>query len=505
MKLLHVPLSDPIGISPCSPWVLRVIVLCAAKALGLAVVLAAPSANAQRAETFDKRVKQYVVHDAPRIRIDNVRVVDGTGAPARTGQSIVIRDGRIERIAASEALAGEAADTVIDGKGRTVVPGLVMMHEHLFFIDVLGEAPMYNSEPFAAPKAYLAFGVTTIRTAGTMHGTDDLETARMIREGKFVGPEVRVTAPFVNGPGSFAFQLRPIADPAEARRIVNFWADEGVSSYKIYQNISREVLAAAIDTAHRRGIKVTGHLCSITFREATEMGIDNLEHGVAVASDFVADKLPDLCPPRDVPEDALLALPPDSPRMKDLIDTLVSHKVAVTSTLAVFAAGIVDWFPGPDDLLMLNHESQTSALRWLARYRGAPERRERALRLLQTEMRFERAFVAAGGTLMAGTDPTGWGGTLPGPGNHAALRLLVEAGFTPLEVIRIATLNGARYQGIDDRVGSLAEGKRADLVLVDGKPDEDIRQLGRIDLVFKDGIAYDSKKIVESLRGKVGR
>jgi hypothetical protein len=117
----------------------------------------------------------------------------------------------------------------------------------------------------------------------------------------------------------------------------------------------------------------------------------------------------------------------------------------------------------------------------------------------------ERAFVAAGGTLMVGTDPTGWGGTLPGPGNHAALRLLVEAGFTPLEVIRIATLNGARYQGIDDRVGSLAEGKRADLVLVDGKPDEDIRQLGRIDLVFKDGIAYDSKKIVESLKGKVGR
>ncbi|MGZ5105699.1 MAG: amidohydrolase family protein, partial [Usitatibacter sp.] len=159
--------------------------------------LAAPWALAQRAESFDARVKQYVVHDAPRIRIDDVRVVDGTGAAARPGQSILLRDGRIERVGDRAALAGEAADTVIDGKGRTVVPGLVMMHEHLFFIDVLADAPMYNSEPFAAPKAYLAYGVTTFRTAGTMHGTDDLELARMIRAGKFVGPDVRVTAPFV--------------------------------------------------------------------------------------------------------------------------------------------------------------------------------------------------------------------------------------------------------------------------------------------------------------------
>jgi imidazolonepropionase-like amidohydrolase len=467
--------------------------------------LAPVEASAQRAAAFHQRVKQYVVHDAPAIRIDDVRVIDGAGAEAKPGQSILIRDGKIARIGAVAELRGEAADVVVEGKGRSVTPGLVMMHEHLFFLDVLGEAPMYNSEPFAAPKAYLAYGATTIRTAGTMHGTDDLETARNIREGKFLGPDIRVTAPFVNGPGSFAFQLRPIDNPADARRIVAFWADEGATSYKIYQNISREVLAAAIDEAHKRGLKVTGHLCSITFREAAAMGIDNLEHGVAVASDFVANKVPDLCPRRDEPEDALLALPPDSPQMKDLIDTLVRRKVAVTSTLAVFAAGIVDWFPAPDDLLMLNNESQKSALRFLARYRGAPDRRERQLRLLQAEMRFERAFVAAGGHLMVGTDPTGWGGTLPGPGNHAALRLLVEAGFTPLEVLRFATVNGARYQGIDDRVGTLGEGRQADLILVDGKPDEDIKQLSRIDLVFRNGIAYDSKKIVESLKGKVGR
>ena len=184
------------------------------------VAIGSQHAQAQRVASFDKRVRDYVVHDAVAIRIDDVRVIDGTGAAAKPGQSILIRDGRIARIGAVADLRGEAADVVIEGKGRSVTPGLVMMHEHLFFLDVLGEAPMYNSEPFAAPKAYLAYGATTIRTAGTMHGTDDLETARSIRDGKFLGPDIRVTAPFVNGPGSFAFQLRPIDNPTDARRIV---------------------------------------------------------------------------------------------------------------------------------------------------------------------------------------------------------------------------------------------------------------------------------------------
>jgi imidazolonepropionase-like amidohydrolase len=201
----------------------------------------------------------------------------------------------------------------------------------------------------------------------------------------------------------------------------------------------------------------------------------------------------------------LLALAADSAEMKDLIATLVKKKVAVTSTLAVFAAGVVDWVPPQDDLALLNTQSQASALRRLAQFYRTPERRERALAVLKAEMLFERAFVDAGGTLLVGTDPTGWGGTLPGPGSHAALRLLVEAGFSPLEVIRIATLEGARFQRIDGRVGSIAPGKQADLVLVDGKPDEDITQLGRIDLVFRDGIAYDRHKLIESVRGKVGR
>src|SRR5437870_6884846 len=264
--------------------------------LAVAATLAPAAAAAQRSEAFDKRVKQYVAHDALRIRIDDVRLIDGTGAPAKAGQSVLIDEGRIGRIGPAASLAAERADLVIDGKGRSVMPGLVMMHEHLLFLDVLGDTPNYSSEPFASPKLYLAHGATTIRTAGTFHGSDDLRVAQMIREGLFAGPDVRVTAPFINGPGSFAFQMVPITDTQRAREVVRFWAEEGASSYKIYQNISRTVLAAAIDEAHKRGLQVTGHLCSITLREAADLGIDNLEHGIAVASDFVKDKEPDRCP-----------------------------------------------------------------------------------------------------------------------------------------------------------------------------------------------------------------
>jgi imidazolonepropionase-like amidohydrolase len=476
-----------------------------AAALAGLIALSSLPADAQRASAFDPRVKQFVVHDAARIRIDNVRVIDGTGAPAQAGQTLLVENGKILRMGPSAALAKEPADTVIDGRGRSIMPGLVMLHEHLLFLDTTGDPPAYLSEPLSSPKAYLAYGATTIRTGGTFSASDDLRVAAGIRDGQFAGPEILVTAPFVEGEGSFAFQMTPITDPARARRVVEFWADEGVTSYKIYMNVSRAVLAAAIETAHGRGLKVTGHLCSITFHEAAALGIDQLEHGVVVATDFVADKKPDQCPAPGVAGNALLALAPDGPVMAELIATLVKHNVVVTSTLAVFAAGVVDWFPATDDLAMLNEKSQFWALRTLAiRYR-APEQRARAAKLLEAEMRFERACVAAGGTLVTGTDPTGWGGTLPGPGNHAALRLLVTAGFTPLEVIRMATAEGARTQGIDDRVGTLRVGKQADLLLVNGNPDEDIAEIGRIDLVFKNGIAYDPARLRDSIRGKIGR
>jgi imidazolonepropionase-like amidohydrolase len=465
---------------------------------------AAPESKA-RAAGFNERVKRYVVHDEETIRIDNVRVVDGTGAAAAPGQSILIKGGKIAAMGSGDSVGKLAADTVIDGHGRTVMPGLVMLHEHLFFLDALAEAPTYTSEAFFAPKAYLAWGATTIRTAGTFDGNVDLQVAHQIDAGQLVGPRVFVTAPFIEGPGSFSYQMTPITDPEVARKTANFWMDSGATSFKFYMNVSRSVMAAVIEAAHKRGIKVTGHLCSVTQAEAADLGIDDLEHGIFAASDFMPDKAPDLCPNKGDNLESLVTLKPDGPEVKRLIAKLVERKVAVTSTMAVIAAGVDDWFPPGSDLEMLNTHAQTKALERLAGLYRSPERREKLLKRLKLEMAFEKQFVDAGGVLLVGTDPTGWGGTLPGPGNHAAIRLLVEAGFTPLQAIHIATQNGAKFLGVDGEAGTLATGKQADLLLISGNPDEDIRQLDKIDLVFKGGVAFDSKMLRSSLKGVIGR
>ncbi len=120
-------------------------------------------------------------------------------------------------------------------------------------------------------------------------------------------------------------------------------------------------------------------------------------------------------------------------------------------------------------------------------------------------MQLEHAFAQAGGLLMAGPDPTGNGGTLPGFGDQRELELLVEAGFTPVEAIKIATLNGATYMGKQDQIGSIAPGKNADLVVIKGNPASKIEDIEKVEIVFKDGVGYDSQKLFDSVRGRYGQ
>ena len=121
------------------------------------------------------------------------------------------------------------------------------------------------------------------------------------------------------------------------------------------------------------------------------------------------------------------------------------------------------------------------------------------------DLGLERQFVASGGLLLAGPDPTGNGGVIPGFGDQRELELLVEAGFSPLEAVRIGTLNGATFEGLQDRIGSIAAGKDADLVVVRGNPAADIHDIEKVETVFKDGVGYDSAKLLESVRGRYGQ
>ncbi|HSG09607.1 MAG TPA: amidohydrolase family protein [Longimicrobiales bacterium] len=464
-----------------------------------ACVCALPGgAAAQAFADLAPGVRDFVVVPETLVALVGVRLVDGTGAPARDGVTVVVRDGRIAAVGPTGAVAVPDGARVVDGAGQTLMPGLVMLHEHLFYPS---GAVRYNTNQNSFPPLYLAGGVTTMRTGGSMETYTDLRVAREIEAGRAVGPHMDVTGPYLEGEGGFAWGLPALTSPQEARDHVNFWADRGVTSFKAYNLIDGATLKAGIEAAHARGIKVTGHLCSITYREATEMGIDNLEHGFYASTDFVADKQPDQCP-RGASE-SLRALDVRSPDFVSLVATMVQHGVALTSTLTVFERAAAHRPPPPPgaQAAMLPELREQVMQRYDARQKSAtPE----SLEHLHKMMALEKAFYDAGGLLVVGTDPTGAGDVVPGYANQRALQLLVEMGLSAEKAVEVATRNGAVYLGRADEIGTVAVGKRADLVLVRGDPTADPEAFRQMTVVFKDGVGYDSAKLFESVRGWVG-
>jgi imidazolonepropionase-like amidohydrolase len=460
------------------------------------------------AQTPTSDLQQFIRVEAPVVALTHIRVIDGTGAAPLDDQTIVIADGKIQSIAPSTTAKVPTGARILDLKGYTVLPGLVGMHNHMFF-PMGGNPPMYSNMGSSFPRLYLALGVTTIRTTGSVVPYTDLEIKKLIDAGRMIGPKMHITAPYLEGQGAFTPVMHQLTGPDDARRMVNFWADQGATSFKAYMNITRDELRAAVEEAHKRGLKVTGHLCSIGYREAAEIGIDNLEHGLFADSEFVADKQPDKCPGAAVGA-SLRALDLKSPAAQDTIRTLVAKNVAITSTPSVFEAGSAplaqSGIGAATALLnprMLNVMSTDARVRYLtarARVSSASD----YLTLFRKGMEFERAFVAAGGLLIAGLDPTGNGGIVAGFGDLREVELLVEAGFTPIEAIKIATLNGAKFLGEAARIGSIAAGKQADLMIVKGNPAANISDIEKVEIVFKDGVGYDSEKLIQSVQGLVG-
>jgi imidazolonepropionase-like amidohydrolase len=266
-------------------------------------------------------------------------------------------------------------------------------------------------------------------------------------------------------------------------------------------------MAAVIKEAHKRGLKVTGHLCSVTYPEAVELGIDNLEHGFFVNTELDPDKKPDTCSASGG-DYTLEHMTPGSAEADRLIATLIKHHVAITSTLPSTAAN-AQGLEAPTEnrpqlrpavLQAMSPSARDAYLYW--RNRPRPAQSNAAL-LLRRDMDLERAFVAAGGLLMAGPDPVG-NGNIPGFGDQREIELLVDAGFTPVEAIRIATLNGATYLGRQDQIGSIAAGKNADLVVMKGDPATHITDIESVEIVFKDGLGYDTAKLLDSVKGHYG-
>jgi imidazolonepropionase-like amidohydrolase len=464
----------------------------------LAAALIAPiSLAAQTFTSLAPAVQQYVSVPETSVALTHVRVVDGTGAAALEDHTVIIENGRIAAVVPASAAQVPVGARTLDLGGHTVVPGFVGMHNHTFYT-TRGRSVQLQ---FSAPRLYLATGITTARTTGGTSPYHEINMKRGIERGEIPGPRMHLTGPYLTGPGGAA-TMAQIGSADEARRIVNYWADEGVTWFKAYTDISREALGAAIEAAHKRGLKFTGHLCSVSFREAVALGIDNLEHGLFTNSDYVKNRVPDHCSAEM--RTSLLNVAMDGPEVQQTIREMVSHNVAMSSTLAVYELSYPDRPPLEDRVL--------EALAPEAREEYLSTRKETSARAAQSTMpelfrraqAFERAFVKAGGLLGAGVDPTGTGGALPGFGDQRNFELLIEAGFSPLEAIQIMTLNGAKILGVDNDLGSVTPGKRADLVVIRGNPIASPAEIRNVTTVFKDGVGYDSAKLLASVKGLVG-
>jgi imidazolonepropionase-like amidohydrolase len=440
-------------------------------------------------------IRQFLAFEAPAVALTHVRVIDGTGRPARENQTVIIESERIAAVGPSGSVGVPAGARVLDLRGRTVLPGLVGMHDHLFY-EMGQHVSVLSSASFA--MLYLASGVTTIRTAGSLNLAADLRLKRLIDDGRQPGPTIYVSSPYL-------FATGPAPNPQRSAQQVGDWADQGVTSFKAYESIRRDELKAAIDAAHTRGLKVTGHLCAVGFEEAIALGIDNLEHGLLVDTEFFSRKQPDECPDQSDALGELQSIDVSGPAVRRLISLLVQRGVAVTSTLAIFETFTAHAQLDPRALDVLVPRLQVI-------YRAEQAKRNNPngpgmaawRRLLRKEMEFERAFFAAGGRLVAGVDPTGWGGLVAGFGNQREVELLVDAGLQPTEAIRVASANGAFFLE-DGEIGIVTTGLRADLIVVAGDPSTKISDIRNVEIVFKNGRAYDPGKLIAAARGSVGR
>jgi len=420
---------------------------------------------------------------AETLALTHARVIDGTGAAPVADQTVIIDAGRIRALGATGAVAVPPRARVLDLTGRTVMPGLVMLHEHMQW--PAGDN-MTHSQAFSAPRLYLAYGVTTIRTAGTDHPYVELNLKRQIDEGNAVGPEMFVTSPFLNGPGSHFLGDVIVRDAEDARRAVRYWAAQGVSSFKVYQQISKEALAAVIDEAHRVGLPVTAHLRSVTCHDAVELGIDNLEHAFGPCTRRTADNLGD---------------DPNGPRAQAFIRLLIDRKVVLTFT------------PVETNRPLTERELQlpnpTARDMYLSKQAAAREANVPAgtldPSLKRLDGRLTLAFARAGGQLVLGSDPGCCDvARMAGVSNHDAMKLAVKTGFTPLEIIRMATVSGAIFLKIQQRTGSIAVGKEADLLVVRGDPSVTIDDIDNVEITFANGIAHDPQKLLAAVKGQVG-
>jgi hypothetical protein len=416
------------------------------------------------------------------ILIKNVRVFDSKSRALGEPSDVYVNDGRIAAIYPANSPAKDPA-TVIDGAGRALLPGLFDMHTH---------EDAWNS------ALQIAGGVTSSRDMGNDNGY--LAQLRAdIAAGRAIGPHIE-PAGYIEGDSPFASRGGfVVGSVAEAENAVDWYAERGYRQVKLYNSIKPEWAQPIAAYAHSRGLRVSGHVPAFSrSARVVREGYDELQHINQMVLNFVSDPDTDS---RTIVRFNLVGerarnLDLDSQEVRDFIQLLVDHQTVVDATMATFEgsytqmpgdldpsmAPVAEHFPYAVQRGWRNNSTDVSGGK-LETYRASYQR--------MIEL-FGRLH-AAGVPLVAGTD------SLAGFMLHRELELYVKAGVPAGEAVRIATENGARYAGVLADRGTIERGKRADLILVDGDPTQDISAIRKVSYVLKDGVGFAPAAIYEAI------
>jgi len=394
--------------------------------------------------------------------LEGASLIDGTGSPPRNDSVVVLKDERILTVTDKGNYTTYPKDSeIVNLTGRFLIPGLFDMHAHV--AGVLDSS--YNQTVSENTlKALLDNGITTIRNPGGPT-KESVALRDAVAAGQIKGPQIFTAGRLINDlPFPTRFVETIANTEAEVRKEVKSQADAGVDYVKLYVGLYPNLVKTAIDEAHNQGIKVIGHLYLTSWTDAANLGIDALTHGVPVSPFLLSeDKREIFIENGRGPFDHFLWLnlvDLNSTKINEMINALVKNKIPVDPTLSIYEA-------------MLKDDPQNQHL-W-----------SKVLQL--TKILYDH-----GVTIMSGTDIPNFG-LIPGISLHHELELLVKAGINPLNVIKIATSNGADALGILDDVGTIEAGKQADMIILNANPIINIRNIGAIEGVIEDGQFFNHK------------
>jgi len=451
--------------------------------LALAAAVALSGASARGAAAQTKRILPQAESAVFRCGL----LIDPASGRTVRDAVIIVAGGKILWTGpAREARLPDGFRTVDFGT-KTVIPGLIDSHGHLFG----GLVTRHTTCDLLGPL-YLAAGVTTVRSPGSMEPEGDMGFRNRVDSGRYLGPRVFHSGPYIEGDPVTVAWMNPVRTPEEVRLKIESWIRAGATSVKVYANLKGDLLRTAIEFGHLHGVKVIGHLGAATWREAILMGIDEIFHGIL--------ELPEVTPAGASVKDRnrwLASVDLDRPEIKDLLRLAAESGVILTPT-AVIAE--------PLDPVRHHLEEERRFLTAEAWAKLEERRAESSSAdgpgVMAKVRRFIRMAYDAGCLLSTGTDQVGFA-LLPGFALWREMEVFAEAGLPPMDVLRAATVNGARAIGRSDLLGALEAGKLADFVVLDGDPLEDIRRIRAVHRVVKGGVLFEPESVLAPVLGRL--